>query len=165
MRANQQSVDHIPPRPDNRLTTTFAMSSAETPWEGNDGMDIKPLTEVIYGGEVNEEPQAPLDQLTRGHINRLTDHRRRLEPTRPHSSRPARLICISCMRGWSTNALLHARVSSTRMVSVSASRPDAPAGTRVRTARGWPGQFQRRRCSEGSTWSEHGRPDASPRFV
>jgi pyrimidine and pyridine-specific 5'-nucleotidase len=96
---NGEDVDYIPPPPDSRRTSTFDMSVAETRWEGpgNDDMDLEMLTEVMDGGEVDEDVsqyntfldhalmfpqfQAALDQLTRAHTSRLTDLKRLLEQT------------------------------------------------------------------------------------
>ncbi|KAF8532363.1 WD40-repeat-containing domain protein [Gautieria morchelliformis] len=49
-------------------------------------MDLEMLTEVMDGGEVDEEFQAALDQLTRAHTNRLTDLKRLLEQTQTASA-------------------------------------------------------------------------------
>ena len=54
---SEDDVDYIPPPPDSRRTSTFDTSTAETHWEtqGNDEMDLEMLTEVMDGGEVDEE--------------------------------------------------------------------------------------------------------------
>ncbi|KAF8493867.1 hypothetical protein JB92DRAFT_3127108 [Gautieria morchelliformis] len=46
--------------PDNRHTSTFAVSTAETAWNahGNEDMHLDMLTEVVDGGEFDEEIQS-----------------------------------------------------------------------------------------------------------
>ncbi|KAF8489159.1 hypothetical protein JB92DRAFT_2836135 [Gautieria morchelliformis] len=54
--ANEQNLDI----PDNRHTSTFAVSTAETAWNahGNEDMHLEMLTEVVDGGEFDEEIQS-----------------------------------------------------------------------------------------------------------
>jgi pyrimidine and pyridine-specific 5'-nucleotidase len=59
VRLNDHDGDYIPPPPDSRRTSTFDMSPAETPWDANDDMDLEMLTEVMDGGEIDEEVSFP----------------------------------------------------------------------------------------------------------
>ncbi|KAF8514590.1 hypothetical protein JB92DRAFT_2829912 [Gautieria morchelliformis] len=62
-------------------TSTFDMSSTETPWQGNDGMILQMLTEVMDGSEV--------DDVTPNHSIPDTD---RVGRTAPHHKAELRLL-------------------------------------------------------------------------
>ena len=77
--ANEQDVDYIPPPPDSRRTSAFDISTTETHWEGqgNDEMDLEMLTEVMDGGEVDED----VSQYTQSLIMHLPFHSSKLRST------------------------------------------------------------------------------------
>ncbi|KAF8465127.1 hypothetical protein JB92DRAFT_3136078 [Gautieria morchelliformis] len=79
--------------PDNRHTTTLAMSAAETPWNvhGNEDTHLEMLTEVV-DGEADEEIQPALDQPARTHNNPLIDPKRLLEQTQTASAAQFRAL-------------------------------------------------------------------------
>ncbi|KIJ49092.1 hypothetical protein M422DRAFT_74705 [Sphaerobolus stellatus SS14] len=81
-------VDYVPPPPDSRRTSTMESSASEMHWDSQamDEMDIEMLTEVMEGGEVDEEFQSALDHITRAHLSRITDLKRLLEQTQSASA-------------------------------------------------------------------------------
>ncbi|KAF8584645.1 hypothetical protein K439DRAFT_1410889 [Ramaria rubella] len=84
----EEDNDYNPPPPDSRRTSTLDTSANGAHWEDgeNDEMDLEMMTEVMDGGEVDEEFQAALDQITRAHTSRLTDLKRLLEQTQTASA-------------------------------------------------------------------------------
>lgn len=51
-------IDYVPPPPDSRRTSTVDTSAGDMRWEDGvpmDEMDMEMLTEVMEGGEVDEE--------------------------------------------------------------------------------------------------------------
>ncbi|GJJ12808.1 hypothetical protein Clacol_007053 [Clathrus columnatus] len=81
---NGGDFDYTPPHPDSRRASTI--ESFDENWERADDMDMELLTEVVEGGEVDEDFQAALDQVTRAHTNKTTDLKRLLEQTQSTSA-------------------------------------------------------------------------------
>ncbi|KAF8524501.1 hypothetical protein JB92DRAFT_2826992 [Gautieria morchelliformis] len=113
---------------DSHCTSTFDMSSTETPWEGNDGMDLQMLTEIMDSSKVDEvapnrsslEPGLKFI-LTVPSCTRSADARTHqprdlkwlLEQTQTASAtwlHAPRLSCVSCVPRWSRSTPLHQRL-------------------------------------------------------
>lgn len=109
---NGSDVDYVPPPPDSRRTST--VESFDENWDRDlehvDEMDMEMLTEVLEGGEIDDDFQAALDQITRAHTTKITELKRLLEQTQ--SSSAAQLHALQAELRLLRSSLEEERVSA-----------------------------------------------------